>query len=336
MTTFLEDMIQISEDENKLFESMLKIEFRKAEVVRENALHEDDNNAIDAEYKEASDDNKSTDLTTTDSNSNNSSDEADKEVNKKFIERVVEIFKKLLAAIKKAGENIMNKIKQFVYSDNKIIQKFKAALANKDNLAGFEGISNFAEPDLNWTFDEDSISDFLDLMGQMAEHHIFVYGSKDQNKNTADKIIIDCNNALAKPVDNWNKDGSANFDFNKATEVLASGRLSKPIFSLVRNVGGIFGKLRVEDAKIAYASGSDRESLKNYINDAREVSKKVLSTHIHYFKSLRQAIIVCGTYAVKKAAAGDTNKETATESANTLAFVAGTISEAYLDEQFEF
>lgn len=336
MTTFLEDMIQIAEDENKLFESMLKIEFRKAEVVRESALHED-NDTIDGEYKEASDDNTSTELTTTDNNSNNnSSDEADKEVNKKFIERVVEIFKKLLTAIQKAGENIMNKIKQFVYSDNKIIQKFKAALANKDNLAGFEGISNFAEPDLNWTFDEEKISDYLDLMDQMVKQRTFIYGSKGQNKNTADEIIMDCNNALAKPVDNWNKDGSANFDFNKATEVLASGRLSKPIFSLVRKVGGILGKLRAEDAKSSYAYGSGRELLKNYINDAREVSKKVLSTHVHYFKSLRQALVVCGTYAVKKAAAGNTNEETATESANTLAFVAGTISEAYLDEQFEF
>jgi len=336
MTTFLEDMIQIAEDENKLFESMLKIEFRKAEVVRESALHEDDNNAIDAEYKEASDDNKSTDLTTTDSNSNNSSDEADKEADKKFSEKVTELIRKLLTAIQKAAEKIMNKIKQFIYSDNKIMQKFKEALSNKDNLAGFEGIDNFAAPNLDWSFDEDSIKDFLDLMNQMTERHFLVMGNHSDSNKKADEIFIDCNNALSNPIDNWNKDGSANFDFNKAIDNLVNGKLSKPVFIMVKRIGGLLGALRTIDAKDLYAHGSDKKEYIDYINNAREVAKKVLSTHIQYFKAIRQAIIVCGTYAVKKASTGNANEETATESANNLAFVAGTISEAYLDEQFEF
>ena len=333
MACFVEDMIQIAEAEDKLFESLLKVEFRKAEILKEDSTalvptQKNDDDAIDAEVKDAPAD-----------DSNNANDE----VKKKFIERVLETIKKFFGAIKTLGEKIMNKMKDFFYSDNKLIDKSLNALQDNNNLQGFDGIDNFQEPNLDWRFDDNSIGLFLKPMKQMLDHNFFIIITKDPeiNKRDADKIIVSLNSALKKPVDNWNKDGSTNFQWDTAVSVLKDGKLTKPIFSIVRQMNGFLGTLNGLTAKSTYAnswsnSSDTNKAISAYIDDAKDVAKNVFGTHVKYFKSIRQALIVCGTYALKKVSSKSSDTQAIAASANMMAYMSGHESEVYLDEQFEF
>ena len=333
MTCFVEDMIHIAEDEDRLFESLLKVEFRKAEVLRESdGINSAQNNdVIDAEVKEAPADN----------NKENANDE----VKKKVSERIKSILLKFFNAVKGLGEKIMNKIKQFIFSDNKLVEKYLAVLKDNNNLQGFEGIDNFSEPNLDWEFDDNNIGTFLAPMEKVIDKTYFQSNMRDFNyiahndTNKADEIIMACNSALKKPIDNWNKDGSANFDWNKAVTTLKDGKLTKPVFKIVRKLSGIIGTLNGIDAKTFYSGNLADSSLTEYINNSRDIAKKVFGTHVKYFKSIRQALVVCGTYALKKSSAKSTDAtgtQLVAASANMLAYMSGHKSEMYLDEQFEF
>ena len=182
MTCFVEDMIHIAEDEDRLFESLLKVEFRKAEVIREADINSAQNNdVIDAEVKEAPADNK---------------DNANDEVKKKVSERIKDILLKFFNAVKGLGEKIMNKIKQFIFSDNKLVDKYLTVLKDNNNLQGFEGIDNFSEPNLDWEFDDNNIGTFLAPMEKVIDKKYFQSNMDNFNylahndTNKANEIII--------------------------------------------------------------------------------------------------------------------------------------------------
>lgn len=319
-TCFIEDMIQVANDEHKLFETMLAINFRKAEVLRESQLltEEETGDANPASAENS---------------------EADDAVNQKFTDKIKEKWENILAFITKAFSKLMEVIKRVIYKDSTIAKKYREALTNAHQtgvLSGFAGIDNFKVPNTEYGFAENEINKLI--------------SDVENGKVPDDQIKADCdavNNKLkeafeGEPVKEWNKNGTTTFDFKKAADILASGKMVKPIYETVKKLGG--NNIKAVSAKL---NSQDNETAGKVL----ETAKNILAVTKEYFIALRRAFIICGTYAIKNAGkvdaaeakkapdeqfAGGDGADSSFESANTLAFAADLANEMYLDEQFAY
>lgn len=335
---FIESMLNIAEDENKLFESMLKIDFRKAQV-----LKEADDDVIEGEYREIKDDNKSEE--------NEKSDSANNTAKVKMIDKIKEGLKKFFESVCNFFKNLATKIKEIVLSDNKVIKLYKDALANKDNLKGFPGIANFAAPNVGE----------LPVGAMEALGTDFMTGEWgydiDKFKNACNDIVEASKKAISEKVELWNQDGNANFNFNDAFEEFANklasgaGTIYKSFAQYTNSkTMARFDKISNSKfytktiSKILDNAGLDI-SVEDYLKLYKEAlgafapaCKEFMSAYQGYFKGIRHALIVCGTYAIKasKGKAGAKAKAEDQAQTESLCWVTDLTSEQFLDEQFSF
>lgn len=333
MTSIVENMIQLAEDENKLFESILSIEFRKAQIIREADLSDqtdsDDGEDVNGAPAQADQD-------TDDGASNTAANETAKK----------NIFKKIGEALKKAWEAIVNAlkklvivIKDFVTKDSKLEGIYGKALANKSNLNGFEGIPNYRPINFQAKPLKDIANEMADLADDVTEKNYF--WSEDFVEK-CDQVKKDCESVLGEAVPKW--DGK-DFDFSRAFKELATQQLPADTMKVYKAFAKTTGEkvvqkgLSVAGKEVAgkVTDGNAAGATKK-INALSGAAGAFVKTYGAYYKSLRHAIIACGTYAVraskKQAGAEATPEEQAkTES---LVWLAGEHSDSYVDEQFAF
>lgn len=325
MTSYIEAMIEQAEDENRLFESVLHMQFRKAQVLKEadegdatEATNVDDNTPAEAPKADAA--TKATDA----------------EGKKKWFEKIKEIATKAWESIKRFFGTIIAKIKEVVLKDKTIVTKYEAALKDPARLKGFVGIRNFAPADLTHTLIQPA-NMVDDLIASVVSRDALWdedFGSK------CDELIKECNKCIQpnNRVDVWNKDGSANYDFSKAIQILSQTPLNEYLSTYKKIANTPADKIIKKGLTIGgNANGEESVSIGGKVADIQGAPEKIsklsqavatfLRTSVAYIKAIRVAIIACGTAAIK----GATN-----ESANDLAWVAQVASEQFIDEQFAF
>ncbi len=314
-TCFAETALQLAKDEDKLFESLLKIDFRKAQILKEADLDaqtdpDDGEDVAKMDYSEGEEQTKEV-------------------VKKKIFEKIAERAQKILDWLKAALGKVAEKFKEFFYKDSKIVKVYGNALANKDNLKGFAGIPNFAAANLTAKL---PLSEMADISDDLRE------GKFTEDAQWADKCdnLIDLSKkALDAPVEEWNKDGSANYDFAAAIKILATNQLTKDVFTVYKKLadsGKVQDKLlaKLEKDESQSATKDEAQQYIGKIKLAADAGKAFVDTYVKYFKALRQAMIVCGTYALKKAKGADQ------ATAESVTWLAGLSSAQYLDESFAF
>lgn len=345
MTCFAENMIQVMEDEQKLFESVLKINMRKAEILRESQiLNEDDNvrpefkDAQDAEVKPApAEEAPKSEEKPAEDNKDNAVNDA---VKKNIIQRVGATLQRIGEAIKSAFEKLLTFLKRVFMSDSKVTTKYISALEKNGSLEGFEGIKNFYEPNLDFEFPEGALEQILTPFTAGNAIAASLVWTRDITSE-AESIITGCNNA-GKEVELWNANGSANFDWRKAINKLSNGKIGKELFKTVKQMAGV-GKLgqaiinKTSDitAKINGEAALDAEAPKKYTKNMIDACKAVVNTSKKYFIAIRRALIVCGTYALKKtgAEASDDkfNAPAVIQAAADMSLMADIANESYID-----
>lgn len=327
-TCFIESMIQQAEFENKLFESMLQISFRKAQVLKE------------ADTSEQTDPDDGPDVNPAPAQADQ--DTADEETKKKWYQKLGEILKNLLNAVINAITNFINAVKEKIISNNAIVDKFKDALTKPHALQGFPGIENFAAPDIN---NDKGCIEIIKMYNELV--NLFKEGTWfDSSMENKTKEIEDASKSvLLKPVELWNKSGSANFDWNKAVSEL----------NTAANGQSLFGKTLNELRKVAAAPDSLMMKIKNLgtkddvyeqnnaeakkaFSNIREASSYMLNANKAYIKALRHAIFTCGTYALKaaKGEAGEKATEEQNVAAEAMSWYVGVQSDQFIDEAFAF
>ena len=344
---FMEDMIHVAEEEQKLFESILAVDFRKAEILREAQilnLDEADGvpksgweNAKDASFKEApaenSDDNKS-DSTDSDNTSSDESKEAESKVNENIGKKIVNILVTIGKKIKAAFEALIDKMKRILLNDSKVKDKYLKAINVEGILQGFPGIDNFEEPNLDFDIPKDAIEEVLAPYTNILKYMDIIDKDSEETKKKVDGIIAGYASACKKPVDNWNKDGNAHFQFEAAINKLLDGKITKPIFYICKML-----EVRAANA-IQFRNNIiwGKEKFSAYFKESIELCKSTIAVSKKYFGSIRRALITCGTYALKKqnASLGDSHTALAVQDAADMAFMADMACEAYLEEQFAY
>lgn len=319
-----ESMMSIVNDENKLFESMLHVQFRKAQVLREK---EGDENAIDAEVKDAPAETGTAVATT----GNNSTSVVDNKAKEGFVKKAVEIITTLVEKIKAALKTFFQKIKRIVLTDNAVIKKFEEALSNNDNLKGFPGIPNFTEipnPDLD-------IDDFIDIaVGNPSNIDInSLENSINEIKRAKEEL-----DKKAFTIENqnpWNKDGSANYDFDSAfVSYKYNIEAENKTFDRICRIYDLFPKKLMEivngfiNKKEKDKYNLTKDQYKVYYKSVTESYSAFIGSYKKWFKALRRVIIDCGSYAVKKA---NNPQENISDS---FLFAVDFENECYLSEQF--
>lgn len=337
-TYLVEDMIQLAEDEQKLFESILAVEFRKAQV-----LKEDGNLSSQTDSDEGDDVNPAPAQADQDTG-----DAPDTQVKQKWYEKLKAFATKIWEGIKEAFRKFIEKIQTFIQEG--IVKRFEGPLSNNANLKGFEGIKGHAVADLDHPLNKPA--ELLDtLIGDMVTKDAI--WDEDFTQKTK-QVLDECNKCIQpnNTVDAWNKDGSANYDFKKAINIWTTFPLNiyKNTYKKLANTapekiikkGITLGQKGSEDAKTIGGSGYNVAGVSEKLSALSSATGTFLRTGAAYIKSLRRAIIACGTYALKanrktdKAAAKEEKKGEEPMNASAIAWIAGVSSDAYVDEQFAF
>ena len=316
-TYLVESMIQQAEMENKLFESLLQVNFRKVQVLKE-----------DHDVSSQKDPDEGEDVKTM----TYSEGEVDETVKKKWYEKLADLIKKVATAIANAIDSFFNKIASVVATNKQVFTKFDEALKKNGALNGFPGIENFAAPKLN---NNDTCIEIIKKYESMVEQYKLGNWFDSTLENTVGEIKTMAGGLLEKPVEAWNKNGSANFDFAKAESALESlangqslfGKTIKELRSIAANPDSILMKLKNSKIKDD-VFGQDNKLAKAAYSNLREACMVMLNANKNYIKALRHAIFACGTYALKKSK----GEEVATQEA----WVVGIASDQFIDESFAF
>ena len=305
-TCFAENAIQWAKDEDKLFESLLKIDFRRAQILKE------------ADLDAQTDPDDGEDVKTMDY----SEGEASEQVKKKLFEKIGEKAKKVLEWLKAALGKVAEKFKEFFYKDSKLVDTFKDALSKKENLAKFEGVKNFAPANVDF-----NLSDLLSKMADITDalgNGTFLTDTNWENK--CKKLAYDCKGAIGEEVEAWNAYGNVGPEyFTKAIKLLQTNQLTKDVFTIYKKVANKSYQ-GVKPGK----EGFDAQKAIYGINLASVAAKTFINTYVQYFKAIRHAVIVCGTAALRAAKGGDQAKNEA------LVWMVSTQSEQHLNESFAF
>ena len=308
---------------------MLRIEFRKVQYLKE---ADEQNSEGDKAEEPASPSEAPA------AEDNGATSGTDKTVKEKIVEKVTEIWGKVKTWFQNILMKVLNKIREVFWNDSKVMNTYKEALSNKDNLTGFPGIKNYRPANL----EKDPPVDDMQALLVAFKNGSFL---DNDFKTKCDQAIAKSKELLGEAKD-WGESDAKAFDFNKAIEKIASKNSYQKSFALYKSYASISpdsikGTIR---NKILATAGKEMAGTNDvsiqHSNMFTAACKEYISNYVGYFKALRHAIIVCGSYAAKKAkGAAPANEEEAAEQSEVNAaytFAVELQSESYLDEQFSF
>lgn len=318
--TFFDGLMEQVEFEHKLFESVLKVNFRKVQILKEDEQVESQDNNTEAQV-----DNNPAPAQDTDQNNTD-----DKKLGENIKEKLKQAWEAVINWFIKAAETIANKIKNIVFTDNKIVNKYKEILITKsDALKDFPGIDNFRAANLK--FNLPTQEDIDKMCKAVANNENFVNGCKElENK---------CNGALEDVAEKWNQGGTAwsTDDWKVAFEKLATDRIYEALGASAKHLANTKGPI-VQKVTNFYNPMGNWEKMNTDSKSAfQSTLKAFLNTQVAYFKALRRACIACGTHVIKTQNQGQAAEQPeAKQEAATLTFLADLLCEQYLDESFSF
>ena len=329
MTSYIESIIEQTEFEDKLFESLLNIRFRKAQVIKE--ADEQENKEQPAEAP-AADNNTAPAV---DANTK----AADSSTIRNIGTKIKEAWDKMINWFIKVGTNIANKIKEIFWKDNKVIEKYSKALENyKETLKGFDGIPDFKPAYLGADLVKEE--DFLRLSNACVSPNAEnIEKAMEVIKNISKSIETKTKTYFMENQHNpWMENGNDDYDFGQAVKLLKENRISENMIKAVKAA-----EARCKGVKIAekFARGNMKEALSMVpVKEMGDACKSFLTANTNYFKAIRRALIVCGSYAVKHseqpAAETPEQAEAQQTAAESVAYLADLIHQDYMNEQFSF
>ena len=350
--TLVESSIDLYQDEDRLFESVLNVNFLKklssiTEAENENTEEEKPADTAPAENNDGGEGAEQTE-----------ENKADNAAKTGIITRIKEIIGKAVEAIKKAIPNLFNKIREIVLKDSTIVKKYREALLTKGTLKGFEGIEDFAAPNPNFKveFIGAKVKKFYDDMLVSAdssnyygfvEDEKFLEELKKDTEETRKEMFFEKADKWV-PGDDYNFDALIKSYYNYTKSQMFIEQSVKAIDETTRKT--------LEKVEKVYSNKASKEGLGD--DDAQKLGsrliqtiKPILEANKDWFKAARKVLVVCGSYAVKhvneaklndaaekeaekiknKAEAENTEKQ---ESA--ILWLAGLSSDEYVNEQFAF
>ena len=327
--TFFDGLMEQVEFEHKLFESVLQVNFRKTQILKE-ADETATNNTKDAPAQ---------------TNPNSESDDKKQKFFTAVRTKLAEAWSNVVNWFKNTINTVAEKIKNIILSDKKIIDKYSQVLTTNAAV-----LKNF---DLLKDFKAANVVDYnlpVKEVESLVKDNNFLF-SKDCKDNCA---IIDqrCDSAFVD-VSDWSA-----YNWGNAFDILNSDRLANDILVAAKALASSEGSIKQKildkgfdletavrdkindktsgDANQAYNRDMAGDPFKTLAGENLHViqatMKKFISTYVAYFKAIRRACIACGTYALKNQ--GGT--EEAQQEATNLAFLADVQCEQYLDESFSF
>ena len=354
-----EAMLQLVNHEDKLFESLLKLEYRKAQILKE------DGNVSSQKDPDEGDDAPTVDY----AEGENVDDETKKNIKSNIFARIKEAIKRVAAAIAKAFKNLFEALRNIVTKDNTIVKKYADAINQVENRKGYPGIRDFRAANPNFEFkpvferfERDIIDNFIsgsfyDGMGDVADSTFGQAAEAYNNDNVFDKAFL-------PGKDLWVPD--ANFK-------IADNVFSKNRGEEIDRIGKIAKKMNLPDDKIDTATKKvltiktkDNKNMALNKKDtgtnvwsealklAMSASRNLISTYQEWFKSLRRMLFDLGTYCLSKRkdafkAATATDKKEDKKPVNasfvidgdrkvsiaeSLCWIAGEESDNYVNEMF--
>ena len=299
--SLMEACIQLHEMDQKMFETLIEFDF-----VSENNLRTmDEAEAIAM---------------------NEAADEAKTESIK---DKIIKAIHTIIDGIKRTIAQVINKFKEIIKSDQRIIKKYDEKLTT-ENLAGFKGIKNFAMPkDYSKESNEferdikslgDKLKDILKKNGEendldefLKQSPLVLRISGDDAKEIGDKAKS-LRNGFEEKVDSFVPDKkqllTIKSKFKNTNEDI--NNLKKTASSTIAELNKLIGLVKAEK-KVAKKNDPNYNGTiaKGYnivyksISKALKVISKATASHINTMRyqlsAYRKAYIICGKYALKKA-----------------------------------
>ncbi len=327
--------LQLINHEDKLFESLLKLEFRKAQILKE-----------DGDVTSQKDPDEGEDKPTVEYSEGEETKTAVKE---NIFKRIVEALKKAFTAIATAFKTLFEKISAIFTKDHPILKKFTDAINNVDNRKGYPGIKNFraANPDFNFEAafnkcDELYNKPFVPLDTIMKDDGVV--------KALEGAFLSDKEEEVWIPDSNFkiNPDAFAN---NRAKEFKQIKLLATLLHTMNDKKIEKTAELMLKNP-IFVAGGGDKESYKAAVTKMVKEMHELITTYQEWYKSLRKIVFDLGTYCIrtahgakKKNPEGNKEEEVKAESyviddgksvniTEALCWIAGEESDNYVNEMF--
>lgn len=326
-TSLLEGLIYLSETEGKMFDSVINADFIQAVKEADLSEQEDD-------YE-------------TGSGATQPDNDTDEQVSKNIWQKIKDMLAKIKEAIVKAFDAIVEKIEKILNVDNKgIIDKYAQVLKNGQNIAGFEGLSNFT-----YVKDFEKAKAIVDIgkFKNVADHCTKILagtGDADDINKECEAIISAANEAVKENVVS-----TENFKPDPQFMNVAIGALEASRSSVIKNLKetkkevldyiDTVAKTAVEQEKNATKDKNELAKKTNaYFNGIKSVSKAVLAcTKISIdhaklaFKAYRAAVMTVGAYAIKrsKGKAGEPEADENINDAVEFRYMLREMSDMYVD-----
>ena len=322
--------LQLINHEDKLFESLLKLEFRKAQILKE-----------DGDVSSQKDPDEGEDKPTVEYSEGEETKTAVKE---NIFKRIVDALKKAFAAIGTAVKALFEKISAIFTKDHPIIKKFADAINNVDNRKGYPGIKNFraANPDFS----------FVPAFTRCEEMYKFNSDGKLTVNPNDDSISKSLDGAFLSSEEEENWIPKDNFKINPDAFANNRAKEIKSIKAIAIHNSKISDKdIEKEAAKLAKKFGNSKEDYTTVLSKMVHDMRELISTYQEWYKSMRKIIFDLGTYCIrnshkaKKDVATDNKEEAKTESfiidngksvsiTEALCWIAGEESDNYVNEMF--
>ena len=327
-TKLVENMIQLAEDEQKLFESVLAVEFRKAQVLKE-----------DGNLDSQKDPDEGDDVNPAPAQADN--DTADDAVKEGIFKKIGTAISNALQWLKEKFNEFITKVKQVILIDNGIVKRYVDAI-NKADLSKFPGIDNIVPVNPDFRFDQACAT--FDVMAKGLSDCSIIGGSVEIESNMK-KLKEECDKAYAyanHEPSTWKPSS-----FKVSTDVFTKSDPVKAAMKTVRyfnvNPNSIIGKIKSNaQAKKAEADKGSAEWQAG-IKTVMEGATLLMSTYRTWHKSIRRSIVEIGAWVLKtnkqaEKPAEETKEAEKTEEvkAEAVCWLAGISSDAYIDEQFAF
>lgn len=317
----MEAVIQIHENDAKMFDSLIECDFISANNI---------SIMTEAEAEQA----------------NSANDEKKKSKIGEKIHAIIEAIKNF---IQKAAANAIAKITDFVKSDQKIYNAYKDVL-KVENLKDFEGIKDFAYPSNK--LDSKNIKELGDQVEKFvsvaknAKTRDAIDSAHETFQNESDKIINKINAEIA-----WGfqeKQSAWKPNQEQIGEMLGVVKNASAIIKGIKeHTAVIIGELKKlqNDAKAVLKSKAETSETEVYIankmfqvasSSAKLFSKEFAAynrTATKQIAAYRKAVILCGRAAAKSAKGTDESKSDKTVEQEAAAmYVLGESSDAYVYE----
>ena len=326
--------LQLINHEDKLFESLLKLEFRKAQILKE-----------DGDVSSQKDPDEGEDKPTVEYSEGEETKTAVKE---NIFKRIVEALKNAFTAIATAFKTLFEKISAIFTKDHPILKKFTDAINNVENRKGYPGIKNFraANPDFNFEA-------AFEKCDELYHKHFFDIETVMKDDGGITKALEGAF-LSDKEEETWIPD--SNFKINP--DAFANNRTKE--IKQIKTIATIFHTMndkQIENgAEIMVRNNksgtADKESYKTAISKMVKEMHELITTYQEWYRSLRKIIFDLGTYCIRTAHGakkqnpeGNKEEEVKAESfviddgksvniTEALCWIAGEESDNYVNEMF--